>query len=490
MKTILNFIGGSFTPSLGGRWLDDIEPATGLAYARLPDSNAMDVDQAVASASAAFDGWSRTLASERSKLLARAAALIDERAEELARAESIDSGKPLALARVMDIPRASANFRFFASLAEQWGSQSYSQALGGAPAEAALHYTLRSPLGVVGLISPWNLPIYLLSWKIAPAIAAGNTCVCKPSEETPMTAFLLSEILRDAGIPPGVVNIVHGTGASAGAALVAHPKVKAISFTGGTSTGATISRVAAPMFKKLSLELGGKNPTLVFEDADLDVAVPQAVRAAFTNQGQVCLCGSRVYVSRGIEGEFTRRFVELVDRMVVGDPLEAGTDQGALVSRAHLEKVRACVKTALEEGGRVLNASAQNPLELPPRCAGGFFHRPVVLGGLGAASRTQQEEIFGPVVTITPFENEREALELANGVRYGLAASVWTRDLSRGHRMAEHLQAGLVWINCWLVRDLRVPFGGVKDSGVGREGGEDAMRFFTEPRSVCVKYAL
>lgn len=493
MHVVQNFIDGRFVPARGGGLLDDVEPATGAVYARVADSDERDVADAVDAAARAFPSWSRTSATERGGMLARLADLIDRDLEALARAESIDTGKPVRLARVMDIPRAAANFRFFAGAVQHWGSQSHRTEL---PAEAgrafaALNHTLRQPIGVVGLISPWNLPIYLLSWKIAPAIATGNTCVCKPSELTPMTADMLARLCVLAGIPPGVVNIVHGTGARAGAALVAHPHARAISFTGGTATGAALSRVAAPMFKKLSLELGGKNPTLIFDDVNLDEIMPQIVRASFTNQGQVCLCGSRIFVARGLYDAFLSRFVSAVDSLRIGDPLDETTDQGALISAAHLDKVRGYVRLALEEGGTLANRAASDALKsLPPRCAGGFFHPPTVITGLPHNCRTQQEEIFGPVVTVSPFDSEEHALEMANSTAYGLSASVWTSDLSRAHRVAERIAAGTVWINCWLVRDLRVPFGGVRHSGVGREGGDEALRFFTEPKNVCVKYPM
>lgn len=490
MQRLLNYIDGRFVEPASGGYIDNIEPATGTAYASVADSDERDIAAAVDAATAAFPAWSRASSADRARLLVNIADLIDRDLEPLARAESIDTGKPIRLARTMDIPRAAANFRFFAGAVQHWSSHCHRMDLpaeGGRPV-AALNYTLRQPLGVAGLISPWNLPIYLLSWKIAPAIAAANTCVCKPSELTPMTADMLARLCSEAGLPPGVVNIVHGTGSKAGAALVAHPRVPAISFTGGTATGAALSRIAAPMFKKLSLELGGKNPTIIFDDAELDATLPQIVRSAFTNQGQVCLCGSRIFVSRRIHDAFLERFTAAVDALRVGDPLDEATDQGALISAAHLDKTIGYVRLALDEGGTIASRNAK--AELPARCERGFFHPPVVITGLAHTCRTQQEEIFGPVVTVTPFDTEEQAIEMANSTPYGLSASVWTNDLGRAHRVAEHLRAGTVWLNCWLVRDLRVPFGGVKQSGVGREGGEEALRFFTEPKNVCVKYPI
>jgi aminomuconate-semialdehyde/2-hydroxymuconate-6-semialdehyde dehydrogenase len=479
VETILNYIDGQLTPAGSGATLPNVEPATGQAYSTLPDSSGEDVDAAVAAAGRAFPGWAATPAAERSRLMARIADLIDANAERLARAESVDNGKPIRLSRSVDIPRAAANMRFFATAILHASSDA--QFLD----EAAMSYTRRSPRGVAGCISPWNLPLYLFTWKIAPALATGNTVVAKPSEVTPMTAFLFSELCIEAGLPPGVLNVVHGRGTEAGAALVAHPDVPAVSFTGGTATGAAISAVAGPMFKKLSLELGGKNPNVVFADADLDAALPGSVRAAFANQGQICLCGSRLLVEAPIFDDFVEAFIAQTEKLRSGDPLAEDTQQGALVSAEHLAKVTTCIERAVDEGGTI-RCGGTRPEALPDRCAGGYFLRPTVITGLDANCRTNQEEIFGPVVTIMPFSSEDDAIEIANSTPYGLAATVWTRDLQRGHRVAAAIDAGIVWVNCWLVRDLRVPFGGMKASGVGREGGEEALRFFTEAKSVCV----
>jgi aminomuconate-semialdehyde/2-hydroxymuconate-6-semialdehyde dehydrogenase len=476
---IRNFIDGKFVEPIGGKYLENIEPATSRPYSLVPDSEAQDVELAVAAAEKAFPAWSKTPAADRSRVLLRIADLIERDLEKLARAESIDTGKPLALARSLDIPRAASNFRFFATAILHTENEAH------VTDGVAFNYTLRQPRGIAGLISPWNLPLYLLSWKIAPAIAVGNTAIAKPSELTPMTAFLLCQICAEAGLPDGVLNIVHGTGPSVGGAITAHPGIGTISFTGGTVTGRKVAEAAAPLFKKVSLELGGKNPNIIFADADLDAAVAGSVRSSFANQGQICLCGSRVFVERSAYKDFVDRFIEKAAQLKQGDPLEEKTEQGAIVSKTQLEKVKFYVDLAQKEGGKVA-LGGQAPDSINDRCRDGYFFPPTVLTGLPISCRTNREEIFGPVVTITPFDSEDEVIGYANDCDYGLASSVWTQNLSRAHRVAEKIHTGTVWINCWLVRDLRVPFGGMKQSGVGREGGEEALRFFTEPKNVCI----
>lgn len=480
MEHILNYIGGELVPPQSGRFLDNINPATGQVYSLIPDSDAADVANAVAAAQQAFPDWAATAPEVRFRILHRIADLIEADLEAFALAESNDSGKPISVARSVDIPRAVSNFRFFATAAMQFASEAHPM-----PGQA-VNYTLRQPLGTVGCISPWNLPLYLFTWKIAPALAAGNCVLGKPSELTPMTAFLLAKVCIEAGLPAGVLNIVHGLGPSAGQAIVEHPSVKAISFTGGTATGRHIAATAAPMFKKLSLELGGKNPSIVFADCDFEQAVSTAARSAFSNNGQICLCGSRLYVQKPVYEKFRDELVRRVTALRTGDPLASDADLGALVSRSHWEKVQGYLALAQEEGGRIICGG--EVVRPEGRCSGGFFLSPAIIEGLGVQCRTNQEEIFGPVVTIQPFDTEEEVLGYANGTDYGLAANVWTQDLSRAHRLAERLQMGIVWINCWMLRDLRTPFGGVKHSGIGREGGWEAMRFFTEPKNVCVKY--
>lgn len=480
MRTLSNYIAGELVAPESARYLEDLEPATGQPLAKVPDSDARDIGSAVAAAAAAFPAWSGAPAAERSRVLFQIAELIDARLEQLARDESLDTGKPLDLARSLDIPRASANFRFFAGAILHGHSEAH------VTDHTALNYTLRRPRGVAGLISPWNLPLYLLSWKIAPALAAGNTAVAKPSELAPLTAFRLAELCREAGLPAGVLNIVHGSGRDAGGALVAHPAVRTISFTGGTATGALIAAAAAPDFKKLTLEMGGKNPAVLFADADLDLALPGIVRAAFTNQGQICLCGSRILVESAIFPDFLTRFVAAVRALKVGDPLAPGTQIGAVVSAAHRAKIEGYLDAARADGG-IFHCGGGRPAGLPARCRDGFFVEPTVISGLSMACRVNQEEIFGPVVTITPFGSEAEAVALANQSPYGLAASLWTGDLTRAHRVADQVACGTVWVNCWLLRDLRVPFGGLGQSGLGTEGGEEALRFFTDSKNVCVR---
>jgi aminomuconate-semialdehyde/2-hydroxymuconate-6-semialdehyde dehydrogenase len=462
------------------------EPATGEVFADCPDSDASDVAEAVAAAQRAAPAWAHAPIEQRARLLHRLADLIEQDLDAFAALESRDSGKPLALALSLDIPRAVSNLRYFAAAVQGWGSESHPMAL-GQPQAGAINYTLRQPLGVVGCISPWNLPLYLFTWKIAPALAAGNAVVAKPSEITPCTAARLAELSIQAGFPAGVLNIVQGRGPSVGQALVEHPAVKAISFTGSTATGASIAAAAAPRFKKVSLEMGGKNPAIVFADADLtDANLDTIVRSGFANQGEICLCGSRLLVQRSIYERFRERYLERVRRLVVGDPAEPATQLGALVSQAHFDKVMRCIAQARADGATVLCGG--EAVTLPGRCAGGWFVTPTVLEGLPNASATNQTEIFGPVVSLIPFEDEADALALANDSAYGLAASLWTQDLSRAHRMGEALDFGIVWINCWLLRDLRTPFGGAKQSGLGREGGAEALAFFTEPKNICIRY--
>jgi aminomuconate-semialdehyde/2-hydroxymuconate-6-semialdehyde dehydrogenase len=478
METILNYIGGQWQEPLGGQWIDNFEPATGAVYGRIPRSDHRDAAAAYQAAAAAFPQWSTRSAAERSAIMLRVSQLIEQNLHALAAAESRDNGKPLKLAQEVDIPRARDNFAFFATAILHEEGQMHDMGAQG------FNYTLRRPLGVVGCISPWNLPLYLFTWKIAPALAAGNTVVAKPSEVTPQTAYLLTKLCQEAGMPAGVLNIIHGLGGEVGQALVEHPGIKAISFTGGTATGRSIAATAAPLFKKLSLELGGKNPNIIFADADFEEALKTSVRSSFANQGQICLCGSRIFIERPLYERFRDAFVARVKALTVGPPHLETSKIGALVSLPHLEKVMSYIQLAQEEGGTVLAGGRR---VFPEGFSEGYYLEPTVIEGLAFNCRTNQEEIFGPVVTLQPFDTEEEVLMMANSTPYGLAATVWTTHLQRAHRVAEQLDSGIVWINCWLLRDLRTPFGGMKQSGVGREGGFEALHFFTEAKNVCVK---
>ena len=462
-----------------GNYLDNIEPATGLVYSHIPDSDAQDIEMAVAAAKAASAAWANMHYEKRADIIEKIAAGIESRMEEFVQAESLDNGKPQWLARQVDIPRAVHNFRFFATGIQHFSSEShYMEGLG-------VNYTTRRPIGVVACIAPWNLPLYLFSWKIAPALVAGNCVVAKPTEVTPYTAYLLSEVCIAAGLPKGVLNIVHGLGSKIGDVISLHPDIKAISFTGGTSTGKRIASLAAPMFKKLSLELGGKNPTVIFADCNFDKMLKTVLRSAFENQGQICLCGSRILVERPIYEKFKLAFIEKVKALTVGDPNEE-VNLGAIVSKNHFDKILSYIELAKQEGGHILTGG--HAVQPNGRCKNGYFISPTVIEGLPIDCRTNMEEIFGPVVTIMPFDTDEEVIAYANTSEYGLACSIWTENLTKAHQMADAIQCGIIWVNCWLLRDLRTPFGGMKSSGVGREGGWEALRFFTEPKNICIKY--
>lgn len=478
-QKISNYIGGELRAPLQGQYLDNVNPATGTVYGQIPDSTAADIQEAVNAAQKAFPAWSSASNDSRFRILNKIAELIEANIEAFALAETNDNGKPLWLSTKVDIPRASENFRFFATAAVHFASESHSMG------NTAINYTLRKPIGVVGCISPWNLPLYLFTWKIAPALAAGNCVVAKPSEVTPMTAYLLSLVCKEAGLPAGVLNIVHGNGPNCGSEIVKHPDIKAISFTGSTRAGKDIAAVAAPMFKKISLELGGKNPNIIFADCDWEKMMRTTVQSSFANQGQICLCGSRILVEESIYERFKAEFISRVQALSVGDPLDENSKQGAIVSKLHFDKVISCIQLAQEEGGTILlGGKAVQP---EGRCANGYFIEPTIIEGLPANCRTNMEEIFGPVVTLQSFKTEAEALEKANTSEYGLAATIWTQDVSRANRVAAQVHSGIIWVNCWLLRDLRTPFGGFKSSGVGREGGWEAMRFFTEPKNVAIE---
>ncbi|WP_194765780.1 aldehyde dehydrogenase [Tamlana sp. I1] len=476
---IKNFINGSFQNPVANEWLDNYNPAYGKVYGQTPNSSKTDVELAFQAAKNAFPSWSQTSVDTRSKILIKISELLETHLQRFAEAESKDNGKPLHLAKSIDIPRAASNFRFFGNAITQFSSESH-ESIG----ENAINYTLRQPIGVVGCISPWNLPLYLFTWKIAPALASGNCVVAKPSEITPVTAFLLGEICNEAGLPKGVLNIVHGLGTTAGQAIVEHPEIKAISFTGGTKTGAAIAKIAAPLFKKLSLELGGKNPNIIFADCDYETMLETTLRSSFSNQGQICLCGSRIFVEASIYEKFKTDFIAKTQQLKVGHPSQNSTDIGALVSKTHLEKVLNYIEIAKTEG-KILCGGNQ---VIIPSFKNGYYLEPTIIEIDNNNCRINQEEIFGPVVTIMPFETENNVLEMANQSEYGLSATLWTNNLKRSMQFTQQLEAGIIWVNSWMLRDLRTPFGGVKSSGMGREGGLESLRFFTKTKNVCIKY--
>ena len=479
MLKIKNYIGGELANPSNQRYLPNINPAKGEIYSQVPASDGEDINRAIEAAMKAAESWAKTPLLQRGEYLRHMAQIIKNQEEELAMAESIDNGKPLALARRVDIPRASTNLEFFVDVATSFAGECY-------PMDGmAFNYTLRQPLGVVACISPWNLPLYLLTWKIAPALIMGNTVVAKPSELTPMTAYLLSKIAIEAKLPQGVLNIVHGRGEDVGDALTTHPSIEAISFTGSTATGRVIAQKAASNFKKVSLEMGGKNPNVIFADSDFKDALKTTVQSSFANQGQICLCGSRIFVERPLYQQFRDKLVERAEQLTIGDPLDEQTRQGAVVSSPHYQKILSYFALAKEEGGRILCGGEE--AKVGGENAKGYFIKPTVIENLSPKCRTNQEEIFGPVVTITPFEGEQEALNLANATDYGLSASIWSNDIKKCHRVAAKIKAGVIWVNSWMIRDLRIPFGGMKNSGLGREGGEDSLRFFTEVKTICVK---
>jgi len=484
MFKLKNYINGKLVEPHSGRYIDNYEPATGKVYSLIPDSDKNDVQAAYEAAENAFTHWSSMTAEDRSKILLKISDLINSNLDKFAEAESKDNGKPISLAKQVDIPRAIKNFEFFASAIIHFSSESHLSDT------ETLNYTLRHPIGVIGAISPWNLPLYLFTWKIAPALAAGNCVVAKPSEVTPYTAYLLSEICIEAGLPAGVLNIVHGLGTKVGAVITSHPEIKAITFTGGTSTGKEIARVAAPMFKKLSLELGGKNPVIIFDDCDYEKMMETTLHSSFSNQGEICLCGSRIFIHKNLYDKFRNDFVERVKRLKIGDPNDKDTHQGAIVSEQHYNKILSYIELAKEEGGSILcgGKPADEFTSSSERCKEGWFIQPTVIENLPYNCRTNLEEIFGPVVTLMPFNYDDDAIDMANATEYGLASVIWTENLSKAKRVSSKIKSGIVWINCWMVRDLRTPFGGVKNSGVGREGGLEALRFFTEPKNVTVRF--
>ena len=480
MIKIKNYINGSLSNRKSINNIEVFNPALGKVYATCPDSDTKDLNQALNSAKKAFPLWSNISYKKRAQYLFKISDLLEKNLDKFSEFESMDNGKPLLLSKNLDIPRAIENLNFFGEIVNSNTSDSfYMENIG-------LNYTLKKPIGVVGTISPWNLPLYLFTWKIAPALVSGNCVVAKPSEVTPMTAYLFSEICIEAKLPNGVLNILHGKGSSIGSKIVKNKDVKAISFTGGTQTGKLISVECAKSFKKLNLEMGGKNPVLIFDDCDYKKMIKSVIKSSFLNQGQICLAGSRIYVQKKMYNRFKKDFINEVKKIKTGNPLNKDSDQGAIVSENHLNKISSYINIAKKEGCEILVGG--NQIIMDDKCKCGWFFEPTVIENFKNNSRTNQEEIFGPVVTLNSFDSEQDAINLANDSDYGLASIIWTTNINKAHRVADSIKSGIVWINCWLERDLRTPFGGMKNSGYGKEGGMHALNFFTEEKNVCIKY--
>ena len=479
MLEIKNYINGELLRSSNKNYIDIFNPSIGKVYAQCPNSSEEDLEIAINSSEEAFLKWSKLKQNDRSQFLLKIANLIENNLDEFANAESLDNGKPLKLSQSLDIPRSIKNLKFFATIANELKPESFNQ-------EKVKSHILREPLGIVGTISPWNLPLYLFTWKIAPALVMGNCVIAKPSEITPYTAYLFSKICIKAKLPRGVLNILHGEGKIIGEEIVNHKKIKAISFTGGTDTGKKIAKNASKHLKKISLEMGGKNPVIIFDDCDYNKMINSLIKSSFLNQGQICLAGSRIYVQETIYDKFKKDFIAKIKKLKIGDPFSSNTDQGAIVSSEHLNKIIKYVESAKEEGGKILSGGSIPKIN--SKFSSGWYFYPTVIENLSQKSKLNKEEIFGPVVTLNKFKNEEDAIKMANDTDYGLASIIWTRNINKANKLAVLLESGLVWINCWLERDLRTPFGGIKNSGYGKEGGKYALDFFTEPKNVCIKY--
>lgn len=477
---LVNYINGELTAPKDNNYLDVYNPATGIAYTKVPESTAVDLDAAICSAKEAFRDWQKVSHQERAQWLRKLANGIEKYSNELAIAESCNTGKPISLAKNLDIARSAANFLFYADAITQFRSDCYSSD------PNIINYNLKQPLGIVACISPWNLPLYLLTWKIAPALVTGNCVIAKPSEITPVTATLLAEICAEINFPKGVLSILHGSGNNIGNMIVEHQDISAISFTGGTQTGKKLAVKAAQNLKKVSLELGGKNPAIIFADCDLDKTIDIVVKSAFTNQGQVCLCNSRIYIQDNIYEKFKHKFIEKVADIKIGDPQDIHTQFGAISNKNHYEKILNYIRIAKEDGGSILYGG--EPVTIAGRCQSGYFIKPTVIENIPSKSVVNQHEIFGPVITLNKFSTMSEAIFLANDTIYGLATSIFTNDINKANMVAREIKSGIVWINNWMIRDLRTPFGGCKDSGIGREGGDYSLNFFTENKNICITY--